>query len=336
MKLIKKILLPVAPLYYLVMYLRNKCYDWGIFTSIRFKLPLVVVGNLTVGGTGKTPMVEYLVRLLSKRVRLASLSRGYGRKSKGFVLANASSSVSSIGDEPYQISKKFKDILVAVDGNRVRGINHLIQLETPPGMVILDDAFQHRKVKAGFYVLLTSYQNLFSKDWILPLGNLREPRTSAKRADVIIVTKTPTELSEMEKQKIKKSLKVSTSQSLFFSTIEYDSVVHSKNSKRPLTDLIQDKFTLVTGIANPKPMVDWLAQQGYRFEHIVYPDHHNFTSKEMGLLESKKLVLTTEKDFWRLSELNHDQLYYLPIKTEIENSEKFDALVLDFIASYNL
>ena len=202
----RKILFPFSFLYFFIISLRNYFYDVGILKFFSFEIPIIVVGNLSVGGTGKTPMIEYLIRLLSENYKVATLSRGYKRKSKGFVLANAETDVLEIGDEPYQFLKKFPKIQVAVDANRKRGIENLLTQKNAPDIILLDDAYQHRKVKAGFYILLTAYEDFFFDDFILPVGNLREDKSGAKRADIVIVTKCPLAISIMEQEKIRNKI----------------------------------------------------------------------------------------------------------------------------------
>ena len=206
MNLLRKLLFPFAILYGFITFLRNYLYDKGFLKSYSFNIPVIAVGNLSVGGTGKTPQIEYLIRLLSPNYKVATLSRGYKRKSEGFVLADANATAEIIGDEPFQYYKKFPTIKVAVAADRKNGIEQLLNQKEKPEIILLDDAFQHRKVKAGFYILLTSYGDLFSDDFILPTGNLRESRSGAKRADVIIVTKCPKDISDAEQERIRQKL----------------------------------------------------------------------------------------------------------------------------------
>ena len=230
MKFIRFILFPIVPIYYLVTWLRNKFYDTGIMSSKSYNIPVICVGNLSTGGTGKTPMIEYLIRLLKDEKPLATLSRGYKRKTKGFVLADENATADSIGDEPFQFFRKFEHIQVAVDGDRQNGIKQLITSENKPKVILLDDAYQHRKVKAGFNILLTAYNNLYFEDIVLPTGNLREPRSGAKRADIIVVTKCNKDLADTEKSAIANKLKLNKNQKLFFSYIDYaKKVISSKN-----------------------------------------------------------------------------------------------------------
>ena len=333
MKLIRKLLFPIVPIYWLITWLRNKLYDLGIKKSVSYNFPLIAVGNISVGGTGKTPMVEYLIRMLKPKYNLGTLSRGYGRKSKGFVLANQTSTSLDLGDEPMQFHIKYPGINVAVDGDRRRGLAKLLELHNPPDVVLLDDAFQHRKVKAGFYILLTSYQNLYSKDIVLPTGNLREPRSGAKRADIIVVTKCPQNLTNEEKQRIRQELSPNNGQQLFFATIAYSEYLYSGNMKQGLDFLKDQNFTLLTGIANPQPFIDYYRSLELSFEHLNYPDHYNFTDKDIRLLKEKDLVVTTEKDYMRLKDhLPEEILWYHPIKMQfLDDHEGFKSLIFDYI-----
>lgn len=329
MKLIRYLLFPVVPIYFLVTWLRNKCYDWGIFRSSEYDIPTICVGNLSVGGTGKTPMIEYLIRLLKTDYKLATLSRGYKRSTEGFVIAGETASASTIGDEPFQFYSKFDELIVSVDTDRRNGISKLMQLAKPPQLILLDDAFQHRKVKATFNVLLTSYTNLYVNDILLPTGNLREPKSGAKRADVIVVTKCPEIISGSDKKGMVKLLKPEIYQHVFFSWIEYSNVIKNSLEERELSYLSDRKFTLVTGIANPKPLVDYLKSKHLNFEHLNFPDHHDFTSKEIDDLKTKEFVLTTEKDFMRLSPnfKESNKQFYLPIELKIDRPKDFEILV---------
>ena len=215
----RKLLYPFSLLYGGIMLLRNEMYDRGIFRSKGFEIPVIAVGNLGVGGTGKSPMVEYLILLLKEEQQLATLSRGYKRSSRGFHLLNGKESASQVGDEPLQFKNKFPEILVAVDEKRSHGIEELLKDPSPPEVVLLDDAFQHRSVKAGFYILLTPYNNLYSEDLVLPAGNLREPKIVAKMADIIVVTKCQDSLSKAEHEQNRKKLHLNNNQQLFFTTI---------------------------------------------------------------------------------------------------------------------
>ncbi len=334
MKLFRKILFPLVPLYYVAVFLRNKLYDWSVYQSKSYEFPVLCVGNLSVGGTGKTPMIEYLITLLDSKYKLATLSRGYGRKSKGFLIAAPNVSSLEVGDEPLQIFNKFKNITVAVDADRQQGLKLLKEYKPSFEVVLLDDAFQHRKVTAGFNVLLTAYDQLYCDDIVLPTGNLREPRSGAKRAQVIVVTKCPDYLSDLEKTAITKRLNLKSNQAVFFSSIQYSQKLVSSISSRPLTDLKEIHFTLVTGIANPKSLVSYLKEMGLDFEHLNYKDHHEFSKSELELIHSKSLVVTTEKDFSRLHTEAQNQIFYLPIQLKIDNASEFDRLVERYVEEF--
>ncbi|MGM5469645.1 tetraacyldisaccharide 4'-kinase [Flavobacteriaceae bacterium LMO-SS05] len=336
MKILRYILFPVVPFYYLVTWLRNKLYDLGLKSSTHFDLPVICVGNLSVGGTGKTPMIEYLIRLLKDNYKIATLSRGYKRKTDGFVLADNTKTALDMGDEPFQFYKKFNDIMVSVDADRRNGIRQLLALEDKPDLILLDDAFQHRKVKAGFNILLMPYDAVFSNHLVLPTGNLREPKSGVKRADVIVVTKCPTLINETEKQQIIQHLKPLDHQFVFFSAITYSETIKNSSAEKKLQDLKGKSFTLVTGIANANPLVDYLHSEGLNFEHLNFRDHHEFSKKEIEYLKSKEWIVTTEKDFMRLEQdfKNSITLYYLPIEITLSDAKIFDALIEEFISSF--
>lgn len=331
MKFIRIILFPIVPVYYIITWLRNLLYDCGVLSSKAYDFPVICVGNLSTGGTGKTPMIEYLIRLLVDEKLVATLSRGYKRKTEGFVLADGTVSADTIGDEPFQFYNKFAAVKVAVDGNRQNGIAELMKLNSPPEVILLDDAYQHRKVKAGFNILLTAFNNLYYNDMVLPTGNLREPRSAAKRADVIVVTKCKENMAEAEKQKIMRKLKPKDHQKVFFSYISYEKAVKSYNRALELADL--PKFTLVTGIANATPLVDYLANKGLKFDHLEYSDHYNFRASDIDILATMELIVTTEKDYVRLSgyEQLKEKLYYLPIEIRLDNSEDFKMAIRSFV-----
>tara|TARA_B100000963_G_scaffold238151_1_gene208241 strand:- start:248 stop:1261 length:1014 start_codon:yes stop_codon:yes gene_type:complete len=334
MKLLRKILLPLNLVYFIVTYIRNKLYDWNFFKSISFDFPVIGVGNLSVGGTGKTPLVEYLIKLLKIDYKIAVLSRGYGRKSKGFVLSQIDTNVKIIGDEPFQIKNKFPNIEVAVDNNRQNGISRLIKLDTNPDVVILDDSFQHRKVNPGLSILLTPFDSLFCDDFLLPAGNLRESTIGSSRAQIIIVTKCPSILTDIEKKKIHQKLKINKQQRLFYSSIVYDNSIYSAKKTKSIKYLTKQKFTLVTGIANSTPLVNYLNSLGLKYDHLKFSDHHEYKNSDLKLISSKPLVLTTEKDHSKLNLVDHNSIYYLPIKVKIENSNEFDNSIKKFIGRY--
>lgn len=311
LQLLRKIAFPISLIYALVVYVRNFLFDVGVFLSKSYKIPTICVGNLSVGGTGKTPMTEYLLRVLSNR-KTAVLSRGYKRKSTGFYLAGSESTVLELGDEPYQIHQKFPEITVAVDADRRNGIEKLEGLVNPD-VIILDDAFQHRRVKPTFSILLTTYHNLYVDDWYLPTGSLRDAKKQAKRADLIIVTKCPESLQENEKTKIIGKLRPKSHQKVLFARLKYqDFVTDGGEDNIQLSELKGKELALVTGIASPEPLVQYLKSRDINFEHFEFGDHHHFTDKEIEQFKGNEMILTTEKDFVRLKG-RMDKLYYLEI-----------------------
>ena len=336
MVILRFILFPFTLIYDFVTRIRNYCYDFGLFKSIHFDIPIIAVGNLSVGGTGKTPLIEYLIRSLQHKYKIAILSRGYKRKTKGFIFLDHTHTSEDVGDEPLQFFKKFKKINVAVDENRVNGIQKLKQKE-PLDIILLDDAFQHRKVKASCYILLTKYEDLYTDDFVLPTGNLRESKNGAKRAHIIIVTKCPTALTSEKKEEVIRKLNVSSEQHVFFSNISY----HKKTSGKlniPTEALSDYEILLLTGIANPTPLVSFLKEKGSKVHHLKYSDHHHFTKKEIdvitakfdALTSKKKILLTTEKDYMRISS-KIPNLSYLEISTTFFDNDLFDASIKSFL-----
>jgi tetraacyldisaccharide 4'-kinase len=299
---------------------------------MHYNLPVIAIGNLCVGGTGKSPMVEYVIRLLKDDFKIATLSRGYRRKTKGFILSSSESTSDEIGDEPLQFKNNFPEVFVAVDSDRQNGISNLRNI-TKTDVIILDDAFQHRKVTAGYYVLLTKYDSLFTDDLLLPAGNLRESKRGVKRANIIIVTKCPKDLTDYEQSSIIEKLNCNNSIKVFFTFISYSKHIKGNSETKLLTSLKSRKFTLVTGIANPSPLVNYLQGLNYNFNHIAFKDHHNFSDKEIKELSNKELILTTEKDYMRLKR-SLKNVYYLSIVTEfINDKSKFDESIQSFVKS---
>lgn len=328
-RVIRYLLLPFAVLYGLLVRIRHWLYDRGWLISKTFTTPTICVGNLRVGGTGKTPMIEYLIRFLKSDFTVGVLSRGYKRKSKGFVLANEKTTVADVGDEPFQFCTKFPEIILAVDANRSEGIARLEALPNAPKVILLDDAFQHRKVKATCNVLLTAYADLFTDDWLLPTGNLRDVTSRAAFADVLVVTKCPDDLSEKEQQLLEDKLRSRSDQPVFFTKINYSKSVVFPTKTVALPLFLQHPFVLVTGIANPQPLVDFLKSENANFKHIAFSDHHHFTPKQLRELSQYPRILTTEKDYMRLQK-QLPQVCYLPIETAFLSAaqeEKFQHLV---------
>lgn len=322
MNLLRKLLFPFAIIYWLVTFVRNWLYDKGVFKSTSFNVPIIAVGNLSVGGTGKTPQIEYLIRLLADTHKIAVLSRGYKRKSKGFVLADEFATAASIGDEPFQIYSKFKNkCMVAVDVNRTNGITTLLKSTNKPDVILLDDAFQHRKVKAGFYILLTTYEHLFVDDYILPFGNLREPSSGKKRADCIIVTKCPDTLTVVEKEKI--TLKLNVSIPVFFSKILYSDFLENKiGDKISLPECKAESKTIISGIANPKLFLEKVSNLSDQI--LIFPDHYNFSEHDIDRIKKiakNNKIITTEKDFVRIKDKFDNNLFFMPIISTIDNQD---------------
>ena len=340
MNLLRKILFPFAILYGFITSIRNFLFDKGILKSYSFDIPIIAVGNLSVGGTGKTPQIEYLIRLLSPKHKVATLSRGYKRQSKGFVLADSTSNAEILGDEPFQFYKKFNNIQVAVDADRKNGIEQLLSQTNKPEVILLDDAFQHRKVKAGFYILLTSYGDLDSDDFMLPTGNLRENRSGAKRANLVIVTKCPSNLSLDEQNKIKRFLlrgnDKGKNQELYFSYVDYDDSIYSEDKSMKVSEIRNVDKLLLAGIAKPEPFFGYLQQENDVC--LRYPDHHHFTEKDLLEIKNKsqnKLIITTEKDFVRLKgNIPKEQLFYMPIRSSfLSASENFDKTITNYVGT---
>ena len=341
MNLLRKLLFPFAILYGFITSLRNFLYDNNIFKSYSYNIPVIAVGNLNVGGTGKTPQIEYLIRLLSSNYKVAVLSRGYKRKSNGFILADANTDAEILGDEPFQYFKKFSNIQIAVDADRKNGIDRLLEQTLKPEVILLDDAYQHRSVKAGFYILLTAYDDLFCDDYLLPTGNLRENRYGAKRANVIIVTKCPPNIAKLQQEEIKMKLQYYLKQNdklveIFFSCVIYDDKVYNDNESFAIKEIRLTPKILLAGIANPKPFFDYLQSD---FDQImIFEDHHHFSESEIRSIKTKaseKIIITTEKDFVRLnSKILKKQLFYLPIKSQLmAKQETFNQIILNYVGT---
>ena len=349
LKSFRFVLFPLSVLYGFIIWLRNKLYDKNFFRSVSFNFPIVCVGNLAVGGTGKTPMVEFLVRLLKDEYKVATMSRGYKRKTKGFAIANESTTALDIGDEPMQFYKKFPDINVSVAEERLVSIPQLLHDKPDTRVIILDDAFQHRQVKAGLNILLTEYRDLFTRDFILPAGNLRDTKSSYKRADIIIVTKCKSHLTEEEKNKMIAEIKPLPHQKVFFTKIEYGSPYHlfDKHEKflSPETNIL-----LVCGIANPKPIQEMLNAYAATYDMMRFRDHHIFSMDDLKEIKTQfekidtqnKIILTTEKDGVRLAKFENElkdlPVYVFPIRHKIlfGEEDQLNSIVTEFVKQYPL
>ena len=341
-KIIRYILFPFSILYGLIVAFRNFLFDKKIMKSSEFDVKTIQVGNLSAGGTGKTPHVEYLIRLLKGDYKTATLSRGYGRIKTGYQKAKETSTAQDIGDEPLQFYSKFDDISVYVDAKRVNGIINIMSQEEVPEVVIMDDAFQHRAIKSGFSILLTDYSSPFYKDFMLPTGNLREFPYGKKRADVIIVTKCPNDLTTEKQGEMESKLKATGNQQVFFSRIKYGKLRSVWDESVLEFDSI-DELLLITGIANPKPLQNYLEEKNKELLHLKFPDHHSFTDKNIqniittfeNIKVENKFIVTTEKDAMRLKsykELVKYPVYYLDIEIEIiSKKNEFDKLIKNYV-----
>ena len=347
---LKIILSPFPLLYGLIVMLRNIMFDLHILPQKSFKIPIIGVGNLNVGGSGKTPHVEYLLRLLNSKNNIATLSRGYGRKTSGFFLATDNSKVEEIGDEPLQMKKKYKDIIVSVDEKRSRGVKNLMQKFPALKVILLDDAFQHRYVKSGVNILLTDYYHLYSNDMMLPSGRLREFKSGAKRADIIIVTKAPAIFSPIERRRIIEELKPKPSQAVYFSYVKYGNFVSLIDNKEIKLESKPYNILLISGIANTIAFEEYLKRQCEELLLNKFPDHYQFTTKDVenlrktfvDLFPKNKIIVTTEKDAMRLKQpafleiLKDLPIYYIPIEIEFHNEDKkeFDNQILTFVKTF--
>ncbi len=322
MYIFKYLLLPFSWLYILITSIRNAMYDYGFLKSYVFDVKVFCVGNLSVGGTGKSPFIEYLITQYKENNKIAVLSRGYKRKTKGFVEVKSDMTSEEVGDEPLQFKRKFKNAIhVFVDANRKNGIEQILDLYPKTQLILLDDAFQHRRVKADINILLTTHSKPFYNDYVLPVGRLRESRKGKNRADIIVVTKSPDLLTLEEKASIKEQIRPNKNQEVLFSTIKYAEKIFSQKQSLDFNGF--DDFLLITGIANPNPLLQYLEKHGKTFEHMNFPDHHQFTSKELNNFQNlSKPILTTEKDFTRLVDNLEKELFYIPIKLELDRDLK--------------
>lgn len=344
---IRILLFPFSILYGLAVWIRNRLFDSNILKAASFNLPIICVGNLSAGGTGKSPLVEFLIRLLKNRWQIAVLSRGYKRKTKGYALAHPATTALEIGDEPMLFHIKFPDVAIAVGEQRMVAIPQILHDRPRTGAIILDDAFQHRSVKAGFNILLTDYSNLYTRDWFLPTGDLRDEKGSYRRAQVLIVTKCPPGLSEEEREDIRKELNPLAHHKLFFTSIRYGVPYHII-SRRPLPLQPGMEVLLVSGIANPGPLKNYLQDAVDAYYEISYRDHHIYSIddwKEIkkryeNISAGKKIILTTEKDAVRLTkfaqELQEFPVYVLPIDIQFlfNQEQSFTDLIIKFITEF--
>jgi len=348
------LLIPISCIYGIIIWFRNLLFDLRIFSSVEFNLPIISVGNITVGGTGKTPHIEYLVLLLKKEFNVATLSRGYKRKGKGFILADEKSTALQIGDEPMQLKRKFSDIKVAVDKKRVHGVQEL--LKTVDGdsldVVLLDDAYQHRSIKPGLSILLIDYNRPITKDKMLPYGNLRESSDEKDRANIIIVSKTPSSMNPIERRIIVNTLDLMPFQNLYFTSLKYEKIIPLFPSES--IEYVNQEWTkenlnilMVTGIASPKLLKDYLKEFSDNISEIQYPDHYSFSPKDLENISNtfsnmkgeNKLIITTEKDAVRFMEMNlsdsiRPYIFYVPLTIEFLSGDgsKFRNQILNYVS----
>lgn len=341
------LLFPVSLVYGAVIWLRNRLFDKNILKSSSFNLPVICVGNLSAGGTGKSPMVEFLLKLLHTDMEVAVLSRGYKRKTRGYALANPRTTALEIGDEPMQFHLKFPDVTIAVGEERVVAIPQLLHDKPGTNVIVLDDAFQHRTVRAGFNIVLTDHANLFTRDWFLPTGDLRDEKASYKRADVIVVTKCRPDLSPAERTAILEEIDPLPHQQVFFSTIRYGAPYHILD-RRPMAIDESMEVLLVSGIANPTPLKKYLQEKSKTYYEILYSDHHIFSIDDLKEIVKRydaiqvpnKIILTTEKDAVRLvkfeQQLKELPVYVIPIEVQFlfEEQQVFSDLIIKFIKEF--
>ena len=349
--ILRILLYPVSLIYGLVIYIRNYLFDNNILSAQEYAVPLICVGNITVGGTGKTPHVEYIAGLLLKEFKVAVLSRGYKRSKGGFAIVEENGTPGQFGDEPLQVKRKLPGIVVAVDGNRRKGIKKILELYPETDVIIMDDGFQHRWVTPGLAILLTDFNRLITKDFLLPYGRLREHRFNKRRADIILVTKTPEHVSPIERRIIVREMELNDNQNLYFTSTKYLGLARHDGSSSSLTlaelNMQGKEILLLTGIANAEPLYDYIKSINDRVTHLRFSDHHMFSEKDIlnilklyhSMTEGNRCFITTEKDYTRLLDkeklklIFDDNFYYLPISVIFQNDdqEEFDNLIVKYV-----
>lgn len=348
--LIKKILLfPFAAIYGIITSIRNLLYDWKFLRARSFEVHTICVGNLAVGGTGKTPHVEYLINLLKNDLRIAVLSRGYKRKTSGFIHADETSTSLDIGDEPMQYKTKHPQLDICVDGDRVNGVKKILEFSKPPAVIILDDAFQHRALECELKIVISEFSNLFLYDCMMPAGHLRESKKNIRRADIIIISKIPEKTTAVELRNLMKDLNPLAHQQIYFSWLKYGELMGFQNQSETidtLNDLFRYRIILFTGIGNPMPMVTYLKEYSSDVKHIRYSDHHQFTIQDINDIRNaldaieggNKIVITTEKDAMRLRSgdlqdiANTLPLYVLPVEVDFKDkTNEFNETIKNYV-----
>jgi tetraacyldisaccharide 4'-kinase len=341
-------LLPLALIYGFVVYLRNRLYDLGLIRVYKPQKHTICVGNLSVGGSGKTPHVEYLIRLLKNEFRIATLSRGYKRKTKGFIIADENSTSADIGDEPLLYKTKHPDITVSVEANRVKAVKKLSSMDTPSGIILLDDAFQHRPIKCGLNILISEFDHIYFNDFLLPVGRLREGKGGAHRADIIIISKTPEKTTPVEIRNVMKDVNPLPHQYVFFSYLKYGELYSISNAEEKistLNDLFRYRLVVFTGIANAEPMITYLKEYSAGVSHLPFNDHHDFTENDIFNIRKyyesfeggNKLIVTTEKDLMRLKQpeiwtiAERMNIFVLPVEVTFKDkTEEFNEIILKY------
>ncbi|HEY9487126.1 MAG TPA: tetraacyldisaccharide 4'-kinase, partial [Chryseosolibacter sp.] len=341
MRFLTPLLYPFSVIYDAITSILNRLYDTGARPSAKFDLPVIGVGNLSVGGTGKTPMIEYLIRLFADRYKVATLSRGYGRRTSGGRIAGEHDNAGTVGDEPYQFYRKFKDkVVVAVGEERVFAIPHILHQHPEVQIILLDDAFQHRRVQPSFQILLTDFNNLFVNDLLLPAGRLRESKRGAARADVIVVTKCPPNITDDRMLEIESAIRKYSKKAVFFSKICYGNILPASG----VSPYKPENVILVSGIANHFPLEEYVRQNYQLVKHFAFADHHAYSKKDLQMIceaaaKAGAVVVTTEKDLVKMDlavfRNSSITLQYLPIEIEfLKNGKEFDEMVLNVVRSY--
>lgn len=341
--------MPLAWIYGVVTFVRNRLYDVGILKSYSPQKHTICVGNLSVGGSGKTPHVSYLVQLLKDEFKLATLSRGYKRKTTGFIQATANSTSREIGDEPLLYKTKFPFLNVFVEGNRVKGVKKINELEPDTNVILLDDAFQHRAIKCGLNIVVSEYDNLYFEDYLMPAGRLRESKSGITRADIIIISKTPEKTTAVDIRNVLKDIKPLAHQQVFFSYLKYGELYSISNTNETistLNDLFRFRLIVFTGIGNPNPMLTYLREYSAGVSHLPFPDHHEYTVIDMNNIQKyyesfeggNKLIVTTEKDLMRLKESDiwpiaeRMNIFVLPVEVTFKDkTEEFNKTILKYV-----
>ncbi|MBP7808739.1 MAG: tetraacyldisaccharide 4'-kinase [Bacteroidia bacterium] len=350
MKELSKIpLLPLALLFGLVTFIRNRLYDLGFIKSHHPLKHTICVGNLSVGGSGKTPHVEYLINLLKSEYALATLSRGYKRKTSGYIIADDKSTAEDIGDEPLLYKTKHPNLTVCVEVNRVKGVKKLAEHEPSPHVIILDDAFQHRPIKCGLNIVVSEYENLYYNDFLMPVGRLRESKSGMHRADIIVISKTPEKTTPVEIRNVLKDIKPLPHQHVFFSYLKYGdlySISNPNESINTLQDLFRYRLIVFTGIANPSPMITYLKEYSAGVSHLPFDDHHDYNIADIANIQKyyesfeggNKLIVTTEKDLMRLklpeiwAIAERMNIFVLPVEVTFKDkAEEFNEIILKYV-----